>query len=263
MRFEDFHIHSNYSDGSDTPKEIMERASKLNIKKIALTDHDTISGLAEASQAAQSFGIEFVPGIELSVSYDQDRLLHILGLGIDPKNLDFLEAYYNYKRGKDESIEYVLTCLLDFNIYLTRNMLLDYSYEGYLDRHSIAKWLLHQEHSTSMQDSWVNYLDKIPYLEVELLSPKEAFNLIHVGGGRSYLAHIHKPIGLFGFTEEEKIQRLIHLKSIGLDGIESHYPSFDAKDLEFIGTVVSKLSLLECGGSDYHGKNRIDVNIGD
>lgn len=263
MRQEDFHIHSVYSDGSDTPAQIMELASQNGIVRLALTDHDTISGLDTAAKEARKHDIQFVPGIEFSVRYNDNRLIHILGLGIDVQATDFLTPYNRYKKHREDAVEHVLSHLKVMGVDVTFEALRPFSYDCTIDRQAIAKYLVAAKHASSIPEAWIQYLDRIPYLEKELLLPTQAFDMIHAAGGKAYIAHIHKPIGLYGFDRTDQLKRLEQLMLLGLDGIESHYPSFSAEDLAFIQDAVKRLGLMECGGSDYHGAYRKEVTIGD
>jgi len=263
MRDKDYHIHSIYSDGSDSPKEIVEKAVARNMKAIALTDHDCIGGLEEARLEANKKMLDFVPGIELSVRYESTRQIHILGLDIDYTNSDFLHRYTAYRKRREKAVDFVLDELEKIGLRISKDILMPFSHGLSLDRQSIAKYLLNNGFAPTMHQAWVNYLDKIPNQEGELLSPIEAFEMIHAASGKAYIAHIHKPIGLYGYSESDMLQRLVELHRMGLDGIESHYPSYELEDLQFIRRAVEKIGLIECGGSDYHGAHRINVMIGD
>ncbi|WP_243184243.1 PHP domain-containing protein [Clostridium beijerinckii] len=104
----DLHTHTVMSDGSDTPKELIKIASEKNIKAVALTDHDSIEGNEEAANEAKKRNIDFLPGIEISAKYDNNRLVHILGLGIDMNNRKFLESYNKIKNAREESVINIL-----------------------------------------------------------------------------------------------------------------------------------------------------------
>lgn len=263
MRTEDFHIHSVYSDGSDTPEQIMQLAKEKKIKSIALTDHDTIAGLDLAKVEAEKNQLCFVPGIELSVRYENTRLIHILGLGIDYRCDAFEKLYARYRKNRERAVDYVLETLAKKGVQINKDSLHAFSFNSSLDRQAIAKYLIAHGHASNMPLAWMNYLDDIAYAPGELLEPKEAFDLIHAGGGKAYIAHIHKPIGLYGFALDDQVNRLSELMKLGLDGIESHYPSYSQEDLLFIQRLVNELGLMQCGGSDYHGTYRVDVTIGD
>ena len=96
----DFHTHSLISDGSCSPTEVVQAAFKNNVKALSLTDHDSISGILEANIASKKYGINFIPGIEISALYPDGRMLHILGLGMDINNVNFLNPYIKMKKAR-------------------------------------------------------------------------------------------------------------------------------------------------------------------
>lgn len=262
MKKYDMHVHSVYSDGSDTPEEIMERAGRLGVKRIALTDHDSIGGLHEAREAASRFGLTFINGIELSVRYEKTRLLHILGLNLDVENKIFLSRYQQYRNQRTAALEKVVVKLKAFGADLRLESLKPHVMSGQMDRQTVAKWLVAEGYAPNITKAWNDFLDKIPYEEGEILEPREAFDMIHAAGGQAYLAHIHKWIGMEGYGAEETKARVQELMRMGLDGIESEYPSFTEIDRAQVRNLVETLGLAESGGSDYHGSFRPDAELG-
>ena len=104
----DLHTHTKISDGACTPKELIEVAVKENVKAIALTDHDNIAGVEEAAMFAKDNNIDFLNGIEISTLYKDGRILHILGIGIDLYNEEFLCAYNEMREARDRGIKHIL-----------------------------------------------------------------------------------------------------------------------------------------------------------
>jgi hypothetical protein len=258
----DFHTHSIYSDGSDTPNEIIQKAKKKGIDTLALTDHDTIDGLKEASAEAVRLNINFINGIELSTRYDDNRLIHILGLDIDIANPDFQSKYTKFKKYREEALPIVIDKLQRKGLPLHINDLEDYRTGDYLDRQTIAKWLVNKNYASTIPRAWIDILDDIAYIPNEIIHVQDAFEMIHAGNGKTFIAHIHKPIGLHGYSDEETLLRLHQLKLQGLDGIEAFYPTYSDKDKTFIQNATLALDLLQSGGSDYHGKNRPEIQLG-
>ncbi len=258
----DLHTHSTYSDGSNSPEEIIRKGKAIGLNTIALTDHDTIDGINEAQQIGNQLNVNFIPGIELSSRYGTHGLLHILGLGLNITSSDFLTLYTTYKKNRENAIPYVLKALKDKGIDLTIRELAPYQKGAYADRHTIAHYLLANQHRSTLAQIWIEILDTIPYSSKELLDVSESIQMIHAGQGKAFLAHIHKKIGLCSFSEQEKFQHLKHLKNLGLDGIESLYPSYTEEDKDFIQKTCITLGFLQSGGSDYHGKHRPNIALG-
>lgn len=258
----DLHTHSIISDGMDTPSEIVKKAKRLGLNAIALTDHDCIAGLKEAELEAHRLGIEFIKGIEFSVTYGDNRLIHILGLGINPDNEIFSKLYTDYRKSRYNQIHHIFKGLNKRGIYPVLEEVLALSQDGYLDRQTIGRWLLQEGITKSMHSSWVDYLDLFPYREGELIDMKSALKMIKAAGGKSFMAHFHKPIGLKGYTDAECDLILKDLKSLGLDGLECYYPDFTHEDYVKVNNYVSKYDFIISGGSDYHGSNRPGVELG-
>lgn len=258
----DLHVHSTISDGMDSPKQIIRKAKQLGLTTVALTDHDCIDGLIEAEKEAHKLGINFIKGIELSVSYGEGRIIHILGLGINPEDPTFKQHYTAFRQRRNHYVKNTLASLNKQGIFPETKELLEISTDAYLDRQTVAKWLLKTGYTTSMQESWVNYIDKIPYAEDELIDMVSALNMIRSAGGKSFMAHFHKPIGLFGYSEEECHNILTELKTLGLNGLEGYYPDFTSEHHKILDGYIKKYGFIASGGSDYHGSNRPSVKLG-
>lgn len=258
----DLHTHTNVSDGASTPKELIEDAIKENIKAIALTDHDNIAGINEASKYAEENNIKFLNGIEISSLYKDGRILHILGIGIDFTNDFFLTAFYNMKKSRDKSIKNILKEINKKGINISIDELKKNSLSEYLDRYDIYRYFIKNNICNSAQEIWDKYLDPIPYDEGELIKIADSIKMIKKSGGLSFLAHYNKSIGFAGLNNEEIENEIKYLINLGLDGIEKYYPSFVEEDYEFINYLINKYNLIYSGGTDYHGKNRPDIKIG-
>lgn len=258
----DFHVHSYVSDGTNSPREIINMAYDKKIKAIALTDHDSIEGINEAQGEADRLNIDFLQGIEISTSYGYGRLLHILGIGIDTKNDYFLKAYKKMKISRENGMERVLYILKQKGITIDIKELRKYAVGEYLDRQAIPKYFVDKKLCDGVPKVWQNYLDPIPYGDGELLDLEETFNIIKNSGGLSFLAHFNKKIGLEGFNSFEKEQKIKHLVDLGLDGIERYYPSYSNKEIQYVDYLIGKYNLIPSGGTDFHGKNRPEVTLG-
>ncbi len=258
----DLHTHSNISDGSLSPKELIQLAKKNGLTAVALTDHDSIDGLDEAQTEADNQGITLIKGIEFSAAYGQDRLIHILGLGIDTASDGFWDIYSNYRKIRSEKLGYVFEQLHKRDVEITPEDAMPYAVGGYLDRQAIAKSLIAKGYASVISSAWIDYLDYIPYIEGELIDPREAMDAIHAAGGKAFMAHFHMPIGLKGYSETESRQRLEELKSWGLDGMEYYYPSYTEDDSRKCARYIEDFGFLISGGTDFHGANRPGIHLG-
>lgn len=258
----DLHAHTTVSDGSLSPTELVKLAKEQGLKAIAITDHDNISGIKEAKVAAKALDITLIEGIEFDVVYEKGRRMHILGLGIDSENPKFLSIYNEYRKGREERLDYVLDLLRPMGVTVDRDRLMPHKVGQYFDRQAIAKYLVVEGYAPMMKNAWVDYLDKIPFISGELIGAKEAFEAIHAAGGKAFLAHYHYNLGLNGYNEEERLTVLEDLKGMGLDGLEAYYPSFSEEDQRRCDAYVKRFDFLKSGGSDFHGANRPHIQLG-
>lgn len=258
----DLHVHSYMSDGTCSPKEVIELAAKENVKAISLTDHNSIEGLQVAAKTALEYDIEFLDGIELTTAYKDGRKLHILGLGIDIQNDKFLKVYNRVKTARENSIEEILRILKKQNINIDINDLKEHSLNQCLDRYDILKYFMRNGICTDAQEIWDKYLNPIPYGEDEKIYVEEAIDTIKEAGGISFLAHYNKKIGMGGLAKDEMEKNIKYLIDMGLNGVEKYYPSFKNEDIEFLDYLINKYTLSFSGGSDFHGKNRPEASLG-
>lgn len=259
----DLHTHSYVSDGACSPKEVIEAAYKNNVKAIALTDHDSIAGIKEIREVSKSYNIEILAGIEFSVLYKDGRILHILGLGIDIKNKDFLKSYCRMKEIREAGVPNILKhILIHHGLNIDINTLKSRAVDEYLSRYDIYGYIIDNKICTNGQAVWDKYLDPIPYEKGELLEVDEVLKIIKQAGGLSFLAHYNKEIGLGGLNKTEIKEHLNYLISLGLDGIERYYPSYKEEDHEFLDYLINKYNLLASGGTDFHGSTRKGIDIG-
>lgn len=258
----DLHVHSYMSDGACSPKKIIELAAKADIKAVALTDHDNIDGIIEASESASELGVGFLNGIELSVLYKGGRILHILGLGIDINDSKFLKAYTKMKTAREESIQDILERIKSQGINIDINNLKQNSLTQYLDRYDIHRYFIKNQICCNAQEIWDKYLDPIPNGKNELLTAEEAIEIIKSSGGLSFLAHYNKRIGFGGFAKSEMEANIRYLIDMGLDGVERYYPSYKEEDYEFLDYIINTYGISFSGGTDFHGENRPDISLG-
>ncbi len=258
----DLHTHTTISDGTLTPKEIIHQAKKTGLSAVSITDHDSIDGLDEAKKEADWMDVNLIQGIEFSTTFGENRLIHILGLGIDTENEGFTQIYTNYRKERSEKLSHVFNSLQSMGTTITPEAVEPFMTGDYLDRQAIAKYLVDNGYTKSTKESWINYLDKVDYIDGELIKPEDAFKAIHAGGGKAFLAHFHLKIGLKGYSDEEARTHLKTLKNLGLDGMEYYYPSFSEEDKLRCAAYINDFDFEICGGTDFHGANRPHIQLG-
>jgi predicted metal-dependent phosphoesterase TrpH len=245
----DLHTHTNHSDGYNSPEKLVKRVHNQGISALSITDHDSTNGLAEAMEYADKFGIEIIPGVEIS-SDIRDTEVHILGYFIDPKNEE-LEHYLHFFR--DERFKRAIRIVKKLNILgldITIDEVMKFAKNSAVGRPHIAQALLEKGQVKSFFEAFYKYIgNHAPAYERKVhLSPQSAFKIINDAGGLSFIAHP-------GNMPEILIKELI---DAGVDGIEVIHPSHSPEQVRFYRGIVNEYFLLESGGSDYHGGRRED-----
>lgn len=257
MEYIDLHTHSHHSDGSMTPDGLVKLAKDSGLKAIALTDHDTFDGVAEAVEAGKQYDVEVIPGIEFSVVSTGET--HILGYGIDITEKEINTAVEKAKELRLINNQRTAKALqkLGFNITVAdaRNI----SPIGNLGRAHFAKVMELKGYVSSVKEAFDLYLQKgkPAYNSLRLLEAEEAIRLIHGAGGKAFLAHLH--LTKKGGKLEEYVKEL---KGYGLDGIEGYYTEYDeAMEAEY-RALAKKYGLSLSGGTDFHGSNKPHIKLG-
>lgn len=246
MPFVDLHLHSHFSDGSDPPGEIVDRAVAAGASAIAITDHDTVAGVVPGQEAAASAGLEFLTGVEISAGY-RFREIHVLGLGIDtagPALTGALEALCASRASRGFQI---LERLRAINIMLPQLDKLPVAAGGALGRMHIACAMTDAGYVKKPQDAFDRYLNagKPAYVPKQTLPLEEALDLIHGAGGLAFVAHP----GL-GKWVAKILPALLELP---FDGIEAYHVSHSPGRVEEFTALARERGLLITGGSDCHG----------
>ena len=249
----DLHIHTTASDGFFSSQDIIKKAKKTGLKAIAITDHDSVSSLNSGMYESQKYGLEFVPGIELSV-VESFQIIHIIGLYIDKDNAKLLQEINRISRIKIklliDAFKYInargiIICPENISrLYGNVNIknLFDY-----IDKNNNIEWL--RDIKEHIQKKWIN----------ALLPVENGIKLINRAGGLSFLAHPK----LLSLEEKSLYKMLIQFKTIGLNGIECFHPAHSLNDEEKYLYWAKELDLLVSGGSDYHGDKFSKNVLGD
>lgn len=259
----DLHMHSTYSDGELTPKELLEECIKRNIKHISITDHDTLNGNKEVMKIIKNYDIKYTTGIELSAKVDHGRM-HILGYNIDIYNKELNNKMDTLRNNSLYSVISLLHQIkVDYDlIFKTEDILNMLNANHNLGRPDIAKLLVNYNYVRCVQEAFDKYL--IPAYEKTRktskgLPPKECINLILNANGIPVLAH-PKTLELNNNDLEEKIKELI---SYGLQGIEVYNSIHSKEEIELYTSLANKYNLLISGGTDYHGIHvKPDIELG-
>lgn len=249
----DLHVHSHFSDGTKSPTELVRLASKTGVTAIALTDHDTMDGVAEAQAVSEKYDVEVIPGVEISVVHE-GQVLHILGYFVDPLQKDLAHALSILQESRDKRNEKIIVKLQALGIDATVEELSLISGVGQTGRPHIAKLLLNHGVVRSFPQAFDEYLaeGQKAYVGRFAYSAKEAIAFIRAAEGLAVLAH---PIQI-DKTLCALNSLLPKLRAYGLEGIETYYPSQKKKMQKRIRKFAEANGLFLTGGSDYHGDIR-------
>ena len=242
--FVDLHMHSTASDGSRTPADVVRAAAFAGLAAIALTDHDTVAGLAEAQVAGAELGVRIVNGVELS-AVEGDAETHLLGLHL--RDVLVIERELGALRDmRERRGQRIVEKLVALGVLVTFADVLAQASGGAVGRPHVARALVADGWATDVRDAFDRYLGagKPAYVAKDQLGMADAIAIIHSAGGLAVLAH---PGG--AGTRE----RLTALMALGLDGGEVRHPGHSPSDTARLSAVAAQLGLVISGGSDWHG----------
>lgn len=259
MKTIDLHTHTTASDGSFTPTELVKHAEEKGLAAVAVTDHDTVNGIAEAMKAAKNLSVELIPGIEISSAYDKLEV-HIVGLFVNHSNKAFTDKLEQLRFSREERNRKMIQRLNDLGIDISYSEVNTYAKGGIITRAHFAGVLLQKGYIKSTNEAFKRYIgDKSPaYIPRELPSYRYAAELIREAGGIAILAH---PL-LYKINADLRERMLTDMKNCGLTGIEAYYSTHSSADVEYIKSLAQKHGLLLSGGSDFHGINKKDLELG-
>ena len=255
----DLHVHSDASDGSFPPAQVVALAKEAGLKAMALTDHDTTAGIPEALKAGEESGIEVIPGIEVSSHYEGHEI-HILGLFVDPSDqglADFLQEMRSRRGCRNEEM---LHRLATDGISFTACELYGNNPDTVITRAHIARAMVQKGICSSVEQAFKKYLnpDRPYYRSRELITPEEVLTVLLGAGGFPVLAHplLYK----LGWAETEAL--IAMLTDHGLRGLECFHSSNNQDESGKLRKLAKKYALVPTGGSDFHGAAKPDIEIG-
>jgi predicted metal-dependent phosphoesterase TrpH len=258
MKTADLHMHTNHSDGTLNPVELARLAKAQGLDAVALTDHDTVTGLAELVAEVNKLGIEAIAGVELSAQFSPGTL-HVLGYGFDP-NGPIRQKLEAFQQARAERNPRILAKLMELGMPLTLEEVKTLSgAKNQIGRPHIAKAMEVKGYAT-YEEAFDKYLTKggPAYISKAGWSAQECIDLIHGSGGVAVIAH---PIQmkLQGMELREKIKQLADM---GMDGIEVIHPDHKPEDQKLFMELAEEFGLLPTGGSDFHGAHKPGIQLG-
>jgi len=258
----DLHSHTSSSDGTLSPKELVELARSEGLRAIAITDHDTVAGLPEALEHGKDVGIEVIPGVELSIEYDlpDNGHMHVLGLFIDIRSGALNDGLGWLRQKREERTPRILSILNNHGVEINAADVKEEAGEGSVGRPHIARAILKKGYASSIQEVFDHYLKKgaLAYVSKEKFPPDNAIQMILDSGGLPILAH---PRSL-NLAETELRELILKMKLKGLKGIEAYYSGHSIEQTSLYLSMAEVYGLLVSGGTDFHGENKPDIRLG-
>jgi predicted metal-dependent phosphoesterase TrpH len=242
----DLHLHSTFSDGRHTPRELVEFAADRQLAAISITDHDCLDGYRDLPEATAGTGIEFISGIELScVNHGRD--LHVLGFGVDVNDAPFQDMLTRFRESRELRGVKIVQKLNAIGVNIDTETVFAKAGEGALGRPHIAEALVEGGYARDFSEAFNKYIgeDCPAYVEKFKMNPGEAIGHIHASGGLAFVAHA-------GYYMED-MDKFYELLDCGFDGIEIYHPNHSNAVVQRLSEIAEKRGLLVSGGSDFHG----------
>ena len=255
----DLHTHTTASDGTLSPTELVAHAKELGVTTLAITDHDTMGGVAEARRAGEQLGVEVIPGIEISTDYLGEDT-HVLGYGMDesaPELREVLDWVIEDRRRRNEKIAALMR---RDGIDISLEALEAQNPGATIGRPHFARLLVERGIAVSVPDAFARFLsqDKKYYLPRTYLPMKTAVKVIRSCGGIAVLAH---PLQ-YGYSEEQLHALIARAAELGVGGMEIHYTGYTDQQIAWLAALAEEFGLFVTGGSDFHGANKPAIELG-
>jgi hypothetical protein len=256
----DLHTHSTFSDGTLSPAALLRAAREAGVTHLALTDHDTVAGLAEAREEAGRQGVAFMGGLEISAEYPPGTM-HILGYGFDESSPSLLQKLAYVQQARRDRNPKIVENLNRLGLAVTMEEVSAEAGGEVVGRPHFAAVMVRKGHVQSIQEAFDRFLAKgqPAYMDKVRLSPEDSIAAIRAAGGVAVLAH---PLQLKAGSDEAVESIVSGLARLGLQGLECYYRNHTEEDTaRFLG-LARRHDLVPTGGSDFHGSNRPRIRLG-
>lgn len=256
----DLHVHTLASDGSDTPADVVRMAAELGLRAVAVTDHDTFAGLPEAIEAGARYGVEVVPGVELSTIYDGVEV-HVLGYYMDAGHPRLRAMMARATAERNARNETMVQRLHDAGYPVTMDALhAEFPGQTMLGRPHISEYLMRRGYVASVQDGMKNLLGRgKPFYVARYNIPlEESVETLRAAGGLPVVAHLFK----YRYTPEQLTAMVDAATAAGAVGLEAMYTNYTPAQEQAVRVLAAERGLLCTGGTDYHGARKPDIALG-
>lgn len=255
----DLHLHTTHSDGSFSTREVMAFAKQAGVTALAITDHDIVEGIPEATAIGGELGIEVIPGVEISSRLGESEL-HILGYFLNWTDTLLAQRLSSLRASRHQRNPQIIQRLNELGIPITYEEVRALAGTESVGRPHIARLLMEKKVVTSAKEAFDRYLanGRPAFVDRELPEPAEAVRWIRDAGGVAVLAH-----PTWVRTSADGLGTLLReLKAVGLGGIEVHYSTHTPSQTTEYLDLAKQCDLLVTGGSDFHGVTKPDIEVG-
>ncbi len=255
----DLHSHSIASDGTLTPTELVQRAHAQGVNVLALTDHDGTGGLEEACQEANKLGLQLVPGVEISISWN-GVTFHIVGLNIDPEHASLQAGLSKLRSFREERAKEISRRLAKHGIEGALEGAQVFAAGQIIGRTHFARFLVEQGHAKDMRKVFKKFLihNRPGYVPGKWATLEEALSWIHDSGGQAVIAHPAR----YSLSATRLRQFMQEFKDAGGEALEVVSGSHSAGDVQGMAQYAKRFELLASCGSDYHGPEQSWIELG-
>ena len=256
----DLHAHSTASDGTETPAEVMRIAARADLISVALTDHDTLEGLAEAQIVADGVGVDLIPGTEISCEWAQGTM-HMVILFLEPGPGPLQDRLWDLQASRSRRNKVIVERLQELGMEITYEEILEEAGEGSVGRPHFAAVMEQKGYVTDFRAAFDEYLanGRPAYVARQRMGPQESIELALASNAVPVIAHPHT-LGLN--TAAEFAETYQQLGEWGLIGIECFYGEYDRIVQQALADAISAFDLLPSGGSDFHGDYKAGLELG-
>ena len=257
MKRIDLHVHTTASDGTVSPAGAVKLAHETGLAAIAITDHDTVSGYAEAAEAGEKYGVEVVPGIEISTKYG--RAVHILGYYIDPNSEKIAPVLDWVVHDRDERNRKMAELMAADGLPVSYEEM-HRRFGAVIGRPQFEEVLVELGLAKDVRDAFDRYVEKGQkyYLPRNFLSIERSIEIICQAGGVAVLAHPFQ----YKLDDAGLRELIEHCMESGLRGMECRYSGYSREQCKYLGHLAEEYGLIKTGGSDFHGEVKKHISLG-
>ncbi len=247
----DLHLHTTASDGRYSPQELVVKAAGLGMEVMAITDHDSVDGVAPALEAARPFpSLKVVPGVEIGTDVP-DGEVHVLGYFINYVDAALVAKLADLRDSRKSRAKKMIAKLANLGVHIEWERVQEIAGSGSVGRPHVAQAIMEKGYVQSLKEAFARYIgrDGPAYAERDKMTPQQVVELVVRVGGLPVLAH---PADIDDLEEV-----LPRLQRVGLAGIEAYYSAYGATTVQHLASLARKHRLIATGGSDFHGLEHI------